>query len=625
MKEMKISGANLIALQTGRMLRQTSARIRSNLHSLAGVSQPFNRQNGFMAKLKTQIADAAQRVKTANVATGFLYSTDVALQKQEEVLARMRDLAVSANNAALGSSERESIRLELNSLLAEVNQIAKESSFNQKRLLDGSSERMEWALSAIENSIYEMPNSLQKDLFKLNSGTGLFNEGSSLGLAALDNPTIKNVDLNNDGREDILATDGTNVIWSLNLGDGRFQQAGSRSGGSGSSTDVGDFNGDGNLDLIVSDTFTSVYLGNGDGSFSTTAITASLQRATSGDLDGDGKDELIGINAADSTQVKAFTLNANTFQATGATLQITAPFTFAGSIYAKDFDGDGDKDILFTTTGSGATPSYLAKNDGQGIFGALIESASVSYHFGQFDFADVNKDGFLDLVFNDPSSSARVGFGSASGVFNVQGFDVQGNNQTSRFADINRDGNIDIVSIVESYVSGYDVKILFGNGQGNFQLGATSTNFSDAPTLSGAGFALADFDGDQVIDIAFGTSSTSAKLYKGRAREETRLSDFQLSDAEETNRAIEVIDNALSKVLSSRAQVAIKLSEIETRTNYLIQKQEALGDAVNLTQEDQSLKIAELIADQIRQNAQIAVLTQANIQAQIVMKLLQSL
>jgi len=423
MKEMKISGANLIALQTGRMLRQTSARIRSNLHSLAGVSQPFNRQNGFMAKLKTQIADAAQRVKTANVATGFLYSTDVALQKQEEVLARMRDLAVSANNAALGSSERESIRLELNSLLAEVNQIAKESSFNQKRLLDGSSERMEWALSAIENSIYEMPNSLQKDLFKLNSGTGLFNEGSSLGLAALDNPTIKNVDLNNDGREDILATDGTNVIWSLNLGDGRFQQAGSRSGGS------------------------SVYLGNGDGSFSNTAITASLQRATSGDLDGDGKDELIGINAADSTQVKAFILNANTFQATGATLQITAPFTNVSNVYAKDFDGDGDKDILFTTIGSGATPSYLAKNDGQGIFGALIESASVSTDFGQFDFADVNKDGFLDLVFNDPSSSARVGFGSASGVFPVQGFDVQGNNQTSRFADINRDGNIDIVSL----------------------------------------------------------------------------------------------------------------------------------------------------------------------------------
>ena len=55
------------------------------------------------------------------------------------MLQRIRELSVQAANGTNSLSERESIQQEINQLTKEVDRISKDTEYNQKTLLDGSS------------------------------------------------------------------------------------------------------------------------------------------------------------------------------------------------------------------------------------------------------------------------------------------------------------------------------------------------------------------------------------------------------------------------------------------------------------------------------------------------------
>jgi hypothetical protein len=133
-------------------------------------------------------------------------------------------------------------------------------------------------------------------------------------------------DFNGDGKVDIaVANSGSDdVSILLGNGDGTFQPAVNYSAGN-SPTDiaVGDFNGDGKLDLAVFQSganggtvSVSILLGNGDGTFQapkTLALTASLAFMAIADFDGDKKTDLV---VCDSANLDIFIGNGDgTFQA----------------------------------------------------------------------------------------------------------------------------------------------------------------------------------------------------------------------------------------------------------------------------------------------------------------------
>src|SRR5262249_11713876 len=119
-------------------------------------------------------------------------------------------------------------------------------------------------------------------------------------------------DLNGDGNLDLAVTNQRDSTVSVLLGDGHggFAPAPGAPAKVGSFPDsvaVGDFNGDGRPDLAVSNSSKNnlnLLLGNGDGTFQaagTFAVGPSPQSVAVGDFNGDGIPDLVAANSGSNT------------------------------------------------------------------------------------------------------------------------------------------------------------------------------------------------------------------------------------------------------------------------------------------------------------------------------------
>ena len=301
-------------------------------------------------------------------------------------------------------------------------------------------------------------------------------------------------DFNGDGKMDLaVANEGSdNVSILLGNGDGTFQAAVNYGAGTDpDSVAVGDFRGDGKLDLVVANYYSnnvSVLLGNGDGTFQA-AVNYGVSAPTSvavGDFNGDGKLDLAVANVF--SEVSVLLGNGDgTFQAAVNYGAGAEPAWVA----VGDFNGDGKLDLAVANVDSNNVSILLGNGDG-------TFKAAVNYGVGtepvSVAVGDFNGDGKLDLAVANYGSNVSVLLGNGDSTFQAAvNYGAGAEPACVAVGDFNGDGKLDLA--VANVATG-NVSVLLGNGDGTFQ---AAVNYGAG---IGESVAVGDFNGDGRLDLA---------------------------------------------------------------------------------------------------------------------------
>lgn len=194
-----------------------------------------------------------------------------------------------------------------------------------------------------------------------------------------------------------------------------------------------------------------------------------------GDLDGDGDLDAIYVSYLESPIIL---INQGSFSFTASNLT-SQPLQVVDNTVLADFDGDGDLDLFMSNGSYGAFTQQMWVNDGNGNFTSQAASLPpVDFSGDALIPADIDGDGDLDLVGetrqDTPYYSFVTLFTNTSSNFNdttaLKGSYIF--SQSSRLLsvmDVDGDTNVDIV--FTSYVPSFSpnaIQIKENDGSGNF-------------------------------------------------------------------------------------------------------------------------------------------------------------
>lgn len=365
----------------------------------------------------------------------------------------------------------------------------------------------------------------------MGKGDGTFQGAPALPASYL---TTNLGDVTGDKRPDLVGLNGTTFTTYIGKSDGAFSIGPSLSANSFSyggrsytytsvaSFAVGDMNGDGRADLVLTPSgivsydgwpFLLVALGQSDGSFATPTVGVFPGLAAAGDFD-------LSMAVAD---LHIADINKDGF---ADVLYVVSDVKYRISPLAQTYvqgiavlPGNGDGTFKTGTT-SLTYSSTTAQNT---ILGVPVVDA----------ITDVNRDGKPDLIAISRIGSAATGFGSEARLYlgagdgtfgtytvvptapNPRGNTISVAGPGVVVADMNNDGNPDLVSVGQDSSRDAYMGIALGNGDGTFRA-VQIQPIPGGDIIVTAGLAASDIDGDGKTDVVVTSFSPSISgIYPG--------------------------------------------------------------------------------------------------------------
>ena len=264
---------------------------------------------------------------------------------------------------------------------------------------------------------------------------------------------------------------------------------------------VGDVDGDGDLDLLTSHYQSmALRLNDGTGDYAAGADIPSVHKVRSaqlGDIDGDGDLDLVSIEDPDfASSIGYYSVRRNTGGSFANPVTVSMPNDVYTDFSLYDMDGDSDLDLVARDTNG----LVIGQNDGTGTFttrGSIAQAGMRAFAVG-----DVDSDGDLDvLFFNSVNSTVGVGLNNGLGTNFTAGTPVavalNAFTQVLRLNDVDNDGDLDLLLLSADLNSAaYSVVVRLNNGAGVMSGGNTLPVAAQPQD-----FATADIDGDGDIDL----------------------------------------------------------------------------------------------------------------------------
>lgn len=347
-------------------------------------------------------------------------------------------------------------------------------------------------------------------------------------------------DLNGDGLPEIVVsnfTDGRSfdvpsyIYWNSKNGFSDTLRTSVFTHGAIGNT-VADFNGDGHADVMFNNTSARsrggvspsyIYWGDVHGNYSTSKRTELPSVEAYGwgaaDLNNDGWPDLIFANQAETGR------------------HITENFVYWGSpqgysperrsaligygskaVNIADLDGDGYLDLIFLNDVT--DPGLYIYWGGPTGFITTQRTELWSGSNGFPAVADLNRNGYPDIVVaGSPEKNATIYWGNGTRHYSLQHSSEIPDTRNStnvEIADMNNDGNLDVI-VTRRGQEPPDSYIYYGDGHGGFSLGRRC-KFSPIETQ---GVTVADINRDGWLDVIapcyshLGSRATMSRIYLG--------------------------------------------------------------------------------------------------------------
>ena len=333
----------------------------------------------------------------------------------------------------------------------------------------------------------------------------------------VDSDDIAVGDFNNDGHQDIASLNASSQGYvSIRLGNGAGGFTGSNtislsSNDSHQSIAIGDFNNDGNQDLVILNFYAvsaTIRPGDGTGAFPEAyrsevilaeppwthpGNSAGPVSVAIGDFNNDGNQDLAVANR--NASKVAIRLGDGKGLFFGSTEIEVDNGAMPLAVAIADFNNDGNQD--FVTANSRGTVSIRLGNGAVNFNAPAIPEVHLGFWVYSIAVGDFNNDGKQDFaVGSNHEANVAVRLGDGAGGFTLPttpNFNIGSPSIDVVSGDFNNDGNQDLAA---STFRPDTIAVRMGNGTGNFSAGRNISVSAPASLVVG------DFNGDGKQDIA---------------------------------------------------------------------------------------------------------------------------
>jgi flagellin len=133
---------NLSAMFADRSLRTTNSNVEKGMEKLSSglrINRAGDDASGLAVseKMRSQIRGLERASKNALDGISFIQTTEGFLQESQDIIQRLRELAVQASNGVYTAEDRMQIQVEVSQMVDELDRIASHAQFNGLNLLTG--------------------------------------------------------------------------------------------------------------------------------------------------------------------------------------------------------------------------------------------------------------------------------------------------------------------------------------------------------------------------------------------------------------------------------------------------------------------------------------------------------
>jgi flagellin len=623
-------------------------------------------------RMTSQVRGLDQAIRNANDGISLIQTAEGALQETTNILQRMRELSVQSANGIYSKSDRQTLDAEVKQLVEELNRIATSTSFNGQKLLDGSLGKVDLQVGADANQTITMKipamdaktlgmgfvgvDMLGGEMDLVGPPALVLNENDVLINGQSIVKSLESFDGATDNVEDLIGYINKNV---LGVTASTYAQATATGSGTG---------------VLESGQIFSVTIEKLDGTTSIIEVT-----------DTQTLDELVEkLNAESGGLLNAAVgengrLSISALNVASITVVDGSPAGVAGGIIAGDYNGRlvleaEHGDPITITRGSTGTLSQLEAlgfrentNPGQ-IEGVGISNPTALWGVGDVSINGVvidNRDtdslaGKINAINAAQSETGVTAEAFVSATLDFSGVtagDIDGTTITLNGVDVTigatafTDDGIQAVLAAFNSVSnqtGVSASllgarvVLEGNASSMVFSGADIADWSDVQLEPSNDVAAALADGSDVdggiklisgngspVSVRLGPNAdpTEIGILESNVTAEgafgTAIASISIDTAAGAQKAIKVIDNALTTINDARSQLGAINNRLDfTITNLANISEKTSAARSRIVDADFAAETAALSRAQVLQQAATAMLAQSNARPEQVLSLL---